>query len=137
MRMTTQQVNEYLAKHSQAINKPTVKPEAEMHQELAEYLRLRGWWFAHSRMDRRTTTAKGVPDFIVAIPGGRTVFVELKRKGGKPTQEQIQTHAHLVKLGHWSLMTDDMIEVIEWLLRAAHLIAPPCALRGDCGEIGG
>lgn len=41
----------------------------------------------------------GVPDRIVIFPGGRIVFVELKKPGGKPTKLQEVQHKRLRKLG--------------------------------------
>ena len=62
-------------------------PESALHDYILEYAHKRGWLAIHSRMDRRTTTARGVSDFILITP--KTVlFVECKRKGNKPTDEQ-------------------------------------------------
>lgn len=41
----------------------------------------------------------GVPDRIVILPGGITVFVELKAPGGKPTKLQLVQHKRLRALG--------------------------------------
>ncbi|MED5019317.1 VRR-NUC domain-containing protein [Paenibacillus chibensis] len=41
----------------------------------------------------------GVPDRIVILPGGRIVFVELKKPGGKPTKLQLVQHKRLRALG--------------------------------------
>lgn len=41
----------------------------------------------------------GVPDRLVVLPGGRTGFVELKRKGGKPRPDQRHQMEILEKLG--------------------------------------
>ncbi|MFB6473328.1 VRR-NUC domain-containing protein [Paenibacillus glucanolyticus] len=41
----------------------------------------------------------GVPDRIVILPGGITVFVELKAPGGKPTKLQLVQHKRLRELG--------------------------------------
>lgn len=41
----------------------------------------------------------GVPDRIVVLPGGIVHFIELKRKGGKPTRMQKAQIARLRALG--------------------------------------
>lgn len=42
---------------------------------------------------------RGMPDRIILIPGGRTVFAELKTKGRKPTRLQSATMDRLRKMG--------------------------------------
>jgi len=41
----------------------------------------------------------GVPDRIVFLPGGHTIFVELKAPGGKPRPLQLAQHKRLRGLG--------------------------------------
>ncbi len=41
----------------------------------------------------------GVPDRIVFLPGGRIIFVELKRPGEKPSPLQSRVHQLLTELG--------------------------------------
>ena len=76
----------------------SVSLEASLHAYIEEWWRSKGWLLVHSRMDRATTTAKGVSDFILVCP--KTVlFVECKRPGGKPTKEQLEFLAHVRKIG--------------------------------------
>lgn len=42
---------------------------------------------------------RSVPDRIVTMPGGRIIFVELKRPGQKPTEAQDRDHAKRRELG--------------------------------------
>lgn len=83
-----------------ATAKPEAQPESELHDQIAAYCSSRKWYFVHSRMDRRTTTAKGVPDFIIATDDGATLWVECKRKGAKPSIEQLGTNQWLKCLKH-------------------------------------
>lgn len=77
------------------------EPERQLHDKIeAELKRLR-WYYVHSRMDQSTTTQLGVTDFIIAVPGGRTLWLEVKRKGGKLSQEQNIARHILTALGHW------------------------------------
>lgn len=58
----------------------------------------------------------GVPDRIVALPGGRIVFVELKAPGGKPTALQLNQHKCLRALG-CDVRVIDSKEQVDALLR--------------------
>ena len=42
---------------------------------------------------------RSVPDRLVTLPGGRVIFVELKRPGAKPTALQARDHARRRALG--------------------------------------
>ena len=64
--------------------------EADIHDQIEDHCRSKGWYPIHSRMDRATTQRKGIADFIIIAPGGVVFFVEVKRPGGKPTPEQLQ-----------------------------------------------
>lgn len=44
--------------------------------------------------------ARGWPDRIVALPGGRVLWVELKRPGGKTSPLQDKIHKELGLVGH-------------------------------------
>lgn len=42
----------------------------------------------------------GYPDRVVCLHGGRTVWVELKSRGKRPTKVQVIRQGELVSLGH-------------------------------------
>ena len=94
MRMTQLEVDAFNAKHNKPPSAPTdtdaiaAGKEAELHQHIINELHRRRWLYIHSRMDRATTTAKGVPDFTIFKPGGDTLFLEAKTKTGKQSTEQ-------------------------------------------------
>jgi hypothetical protein len=71
-------------------SKPTegVDREADLHDQVLDYCRGKGWIAVHSRMDKSSTIAVGMPDFVIATDDGRTLWVECKRKNGKPTPAQ-------------------------------------------------
>lgn len=58
-----------------------------------------GWFWMHDR-SRGKNKAGMFLDLIVALPAGRTIYCELKRKGEKLSKEQKQTKARLLYLGH-------------------------------------
>lgn len=62
--------------------------EADLHDEILAYCRAAGWPVVHSRMDVPQTAGVGTPDFVVALPAGRVVWVEAKAKAGKLRPEQ-------------------------------------------------
>ena len=79
--------------------------ESRLHAAIAEHCASLGWLTVHSAMHQATTTAKGVPDFIIALPGGMTLWVECKTAVGKPTPEQLGWGHRLSLLGHrWSIV---------------------------------
>lgn len=73
--------------------------EAELHEEIMQYCRLRSWIAVHSRMDKRSTVAKGVTDFIIVTPQ-TVMFIECKRPGKERTEEQL-AFAQAVKTLDW------------------------------------
>ena len=74
--------------------------ERQLHDRIEEDLKVRRFYFVHSRMDRASTNALGTPDFIIARPGGSTLWVEVKVKGGKLSKEQTIAKHLLEALGH-------------------------------------
>lgn len=67
---------------------PAVAREADLHDDILAYCRARGWPVVHSRMDVPTTSGVGTPDFVIALPQGRTLWVEAKAASGKLRPEQ-------------------------------------------------
>lgn len=76
--------------------------EKELHREIMDHCDKQWprWKYIHSRTDKRTRNEEGVPDFIIALPLARTLYVEAKRPGEKPSLAQRNWHAEMAKLGH-------------------------------------
>lgn len=55
---------------------------------------------------------RAVPDRLVTLPGGRIVFVECKRPGNAPTENQSRDHARRRDLG-CEVMIIDSVEAID------------------------
>lgn len=78
----------------------SVEKESELHDQIEKELKRLRWVYSHSRMDRATTTAIGLPDFIIAAPDGKTFWLEAKGAKTKVTSEQWGTIQWLRSLGH-------------------------------------
>jgi hypothetical protein len=102
MRMTQQQYLDYLARHG-GFSAPLTKSqlsERDLHDAILNTCRARGFYPVHSRMDKPTTTALGTPDLIIALPNGKTLWIECKVGKAKLTPEQNARLAFLHHLGH-------------------------------------
>jgi len=119
MSISTAQLQTMLARLTKAgTPAPSLNPvslEADLHGQIEEFCRSKGWICFHGSMAHRTHRTIGEPDFIIAADGGRTFWVEVKRKGGKATPAQLGTIAWLQKLGQtaaivWSM--DDFLKLI-------------------------
>lgn len=74
--------------------------ESDLHDQVTDECRRRGWLWVHARMDKATHATIGCPDFIILADGNRTLWVECKRKDGKLSKEQQAFKAMAEKLGH-------------------------------------
>lgn len=62
--------------------------EKELHRQIEQWLRMKGVrCIVHSRTDRKTTQAKGVPDFLF-VAFARPYAIEVKVGANKLTAEQ-------------------------------------------------
>ena len=77
-----------------------VERESKLHDDIEQFCRNKGWYCHHARMDKKTTSAIGEPDFIIGAYGGRTLWIECKGRGGKPTLQQLAAIAQLKHNGH-------------------------------------
>lgn len=62
-------------------------------------------------------TIAGLPDRMVLMPGGRVVFVELKRPDGEVSAIQKARHAEFMLLGHPVFVLWSVEEVREWVAK--------------------
>jgi hypothetical protein len=94
--------------------------EADLHDSILAVCRARGWLPVHSRMDVPQTAGVGTPDFVVALPGARVVWVECKAAKGKLTTEQAAWLAGLRRLGHRA----EVVRSLEEFLTVAESVTP-------------
>ena len=74
--------------------------EANLHEEIFDACRSRGWIALHGSMAERTCRTLGEPDFTILADGGRVFFVECKSRTGKLSPAQAALKFHAEKLGH-------------------------------------
>jgi hypothetical protein len=77
--------------------------ERELQKLIANWLLSEGHFFVRPRMDKKTTTAKGTPDFIACIRdaagNGRFLCIEAKAGHGALTPEQASAMAEATASG--------------------------------------
>ena len=74
--------------------------EADLHEQIFDECRARGWIALHGSMAERTCRTLGEPDFTILAGGGRLLFVECKTRSGKLSPAQAALKFHAEKLGH-------------------------------------
>lgn len=75
-----------------------VKVERELHKLIWNELTRREIFLVHSRMDRKTTQAKGTPDFVACIIGLFVAF-ECKTATGALSKEQETVRLEIIRNG--------------------------------------
>lgn len=68
-----------------------------------------------------STSMRGLPDRQILLHDGRTIFVELKAPGKKPTEFQRRVHRKLAAMGFPVFIADSMKGVEEVALYAAQV----------------
>jgi hypothetical protein len=71
----------------------------------------------------------GVPDRIVALPDGRTIYVELKAPGGRVSPMQAYIHEELRKRKHDVRVLKSKVEVLEFLDEVQASLVPDFRAR--------
>lgn len=87
--------------------------ERRLHEQIEADLKIRRWYYVHSRMDAPTTTALGTVDFIIAAPNGITYWIEAKTSNGKLTKEQNIAQHILKALNHKHFVVHSYKEYLE------------------------
>jgi hypothetical protein len=79
---------------------PSFRKESDLHAEIMEECKRRGWLSFHGSMAHRAMRTIGEPDFTVLADKGRVFFIEAKSKTGKLRPEQIGLAMMAERLGH-------------------------------------
>jgi Holliday junction resolvase len=87
--------------------------EAELHRQIAEEIKRRGWLAFHGSMAHSTFRTPGEPDFVILADGGKVILVECKSRTGKLSVDQQAIAAWAEKLGHKVHVVRSMQEFLE------------------------
>ncbi len=95
-------LNQYEAKRNASKQTPTKSTgsESELHAQIIEECKRRGWIPLHGSMAHRTFRTEGEFDFTILGDSGRVFFVECKVGGNKLSDAQRDLHHWAKKLGH-------------------------------------
>jgi hypothetical protein len=99
--------------------------ESEIHNQFAAWLDKYGYGYLHARTDKRTTSKKGDPDFLVARDG-RCIFIEVKVPGGKRSPAQLKRAKELEAAGN---VVDVAYSLHECIFAVYTLLPPQNALQ--------
>jgi VRR-NUC domain-containing protein len=81
--------------------------------------RLEYFW---QRTDKRATGKAGTPDFIVALPCGKTYWIEFKAPGGTLSPVQSATLKNLAILDHRTALCHSSAEAIALVARMLDIV---------------
>ena len=87
--------------------------EADLHNDILEDCKARGWIALHGSMAQATGRTLGEWDFVIVADYGRVFLIECKTKTGKLTPEQAGMKAWAEKLGHKPSVVRSMAEYLE------------------------
>ncbi|MCU7380834.1 VRR-NUC domain-containing protein [Clostridiales Family XIII bacterium ASD5510] len=106
-------------------------------KNIEDYLRLRVKQMGGRAYKFVSPGNAGVPDRLVALPGGRIAFIELKAPGKKPTPLQMKKMRELHGLGFISGWADSKDAVDGFLDRMLIVSDDNTAVLMDILEAGG
>jgi hypothetical protein len=111
-RLTEQEYQAYLSRRAprQPLSGGGVSKESELHADIVDECKRRGWIAFHGSMAHQTFRTLGEPDFVILSDDGRVLLVECKTATGKLSPEQIAIHAWAAKLGHQVLVVRSMAD---------------------------
>lgn len=98
---TQEQLEAYQAKRGKAEeqkHEPDEGLESRLQAKIEKHLDGLGYYYFHDRS--RKVNKPGHPDLIIACPGGRTLWLELKARGGKLSDDQQVVQMKLMYLKH-------------------------------------
>jgi Nuclease-related domain len=77
-----------------------VETEGDLHDQILEECRRRGWVAFHGSMAHKSHRTLGEPDFIVLCPRGQLLLIEAKSRTGKRSMPQLALAVLAETLGH-------------------------------------
>lgn len=104
--MTQAEVDAYQMRHAPKSETPQkgCSKESELHAQIFDECRRRGWIALHGSMAERTHRTEGEPDFLILgrdiLDYPRVILIECKTRIGKLSPAQFALHHHAKTLGH-------------------------------------
>ena len=89
------------------------RAEKVLQQDIAAALAKAGYTFRKQRTDQCSGMTPGWPDIDVLLPGGRTVFLEVKNAKGKLSPFQRAMHIRIAELGHHVFVVRSVEHALE------------------------
>jgi hypothetical protein len=74
--------------------------EGELHRQILDECKRRGWIVFHGSMAHSTFRTPGEPDMVCLTDNGGLLLIEAKTRTGKLSPDQQAIHAWARKLGH-------------------------------------
>ena len=85
--------------------------ESKIESDFVDYAKQRGC----RAVKLEVNGDKGWPDRMVLCPGGRTLFLELKNKSGRPSAHQLVKQAELRELDYYAEIVSSLDEAVDTL----------------------
>ena len=80
------------------VYEPDPGSESDLQDKIEKWCEDHGYPFFHDRS--RKCNEPGLPDLVIALPGAVTLWVELKSKRGRLSEDQKRWRLMLLQLGH-------------------------------------
>lgn len=115
MRWTPEQLADYERRRNppQVNRTEAVDDESQLHNDIKQHCKNKGWRYVNARMDKRSSIGEGICDFIIAADNGRVFWIECKSKTGKISLGQSTFIVWLLKLGHTVHVVTNMDQFLE------------------------
>lgn len=97
--------------------------ESKIQSDILHMVRHDWKWYAHKN-DPDASVSKGWPDLTVFIPGGRTVFIETKKPGEKPSRTQRFVTESLIAQGFPVYVIDNLGHAVRVLRKEYESLCP-------------
>lgn len=121
MNMTSEWLRDYELRQrvkngtTQAVPENAVTVEKDLHYDIIEECKRRGWIYFHGSLAHKAMRTVGEPDFTILADKGRVFFVEAKTRQGKLSTEQLGLKMWAGKLGHQIQTVYSMEEFLSLL----------------------
>ena len=93
-----------------------VDDESDLHEQIHQECRKRGWLAFHGAMSHRTYRTTGEPDWLVLGDSGRFWMVECKSRTGKlsPAQRAVAAHAANLHQPYYVVRSlEDFLRIVD------------------------